>query len=82
MLFWIIFDMFCVSNAFLSFRCSIVVTCCEMAVLLALLYVKVSKGANIKNRYNQVPSIKFFCVINTFPMWCRGSGVVLDCIDS
>ena len=74
--------MFCVSYAFLSFRCSIVVTCWEMAVLLALLYVKVSKGAKIKNRYNQVPSIKFSCGIDTFPMWCRVSGVLLDCIDS
>ena len=42
LLLWIIFVKFCVSNPFLSVGCSIMVTCWEMAVLLARLYVKFS----------------------------------------
>ena len=60
-------DHFChlfgVCHAFLSVHCSIVVTCWEMANLLALLCV-------------------IFWCFRHFPMWCPGSGVVLDCIDS
>ena len=26
--------------------------------------------------------VMFYCVYCHFPMWCPGSGVVLDCIDS
>ena len=26
--------------------------------------------------------VMFSCVFDTFPIWCLGSGVVLDCIDS
>ena len=63
--------MFRVCHAFLSGYCSLVVTCWERAGLLG--------GPALHPTATVCDVLFLFC---HFPVWCPGSGVVLDCIDS
>ena len=64
LLLWILFVfMFHVYLCYtvVSVPCILVITCWEVADLLALL------------------SVVFSCIFYHFPLWCYGSGMVLDC---
>ena len=55
---------------------------CFVVVMLSCLFIAALWSAAGKGLASWRLCVMFFVCFCHFPMWCPGSGVVLDCIDS